>query len=280
MEIQMKKIYASVLATLISSALLSGTAHSAQSTPVEMKEGGKTYKGTLFYPDQAKGKLPLVLVVHEWWGKTEYPEMRAKKIADELGYAALAVDLYGEGKTVTTPPEATEISGTFYKDPAKGVKLLQDFAAAAPESAKKAGFSIDNDKIAAIGYCFGGTQVLNLARAGGFKGKEKLLGVVSFHGGLESSLKAKGAIKPQILVLTGAADPMVPAKQVDAFKDEMKKDKAQFEVVSYPGAKHAFTNPKATELGTKFNIPIAYNAEADLDSWQKMQAFLTKIFGK
>jgi dienelactone hydrolase len=280
METQMNKIYTAVLATLISSGLWSTAANAAQTTPVDLKEGAKTYKGTLVYPDNAKGSLPLVLVVHEWWGKTEYPEMRARKIADELGYAALAVDLYGEGKTGMTPPEATELSGAFYKDPMMGVKLLQQFAAAAPEAAKKAGFSIDSGKIAAIGYCFGGSQALNLARAGGLTGKEKLLGVVSFHGALESSIKAKSPIKPQILVLTGAADPMVDATKVEAFKEEMKKDKAHFDVISYPGAKHAFTNPKATELGTKYKMPIAYNAEADADSWQKMKAFLSKLFSK
>jgi dienelactone hydrolase len=281
MEIQMKKIYTTLLATVISSSLWAASAaHAAQTAPVDFKEGGKTYKGTLVYPDHAKGALPLVLVVHEWWGKTEYPEMRARKLADELGYAALAVDLYGEGKTGMTPPQATELSGPFYKDPMIGVKLLQQFAAAAPEAAKKAGFSIDSRKIAAIGYCFGGSQVLNLARAGGLSGKEKLLGVVSFHGALESSLKAKSPITPQILVLTGAADPMVDAKKVEEFKEEMKKDKAHFDIVSYPGAKHAFTNPKATELGNKYKMPIAYNAEADADSWQKMKAFLSKLFSK
>ncbi|MFL5815091.1 MAG: dienelactone hydrolase family protein [Bdellovibrionia bacterium] len=276
----MNKIYATLLATVISSSLWASAALAAQTTPVDLKEGGKSYKGTLVYPDHAKGSLPLVLVVHEWWGKTEYPEMRARKIADELGYAALAVDLFGEGKTGTTPPEATELAGPFYKDPMIGVKLLQQFAAAAPTAAKKAGFSIDSAKIAAIGYCFGGSQVLNLARAGGLTGKEKLLGVVSFHGALESSLKAKSPIKPQILVLTGAADPMVDAKKVEEFKEEMKKDKAQFDVISYPGAKHAFTNQKATELGNKYKMPIAYNAEADADSWQKMKTFLSKIFSK
>jgi len=276
----MKKLYSAVLATLILSSAWATSALAAKSTPVDVKEGGTTYKGTLFYPDNAKGTLPLVIVTHEWWGKTDYPDMRAAKVADELGYAALSVDLYGEGKTLSTPPEATKVSGAFYKDPAMGVKRLQEFAQAAPAAAKKAGVAIDPSKFAAIGYCFGGTQVLNLARAGGLSGKEKLLGVVSFHGGLESSLKAKAPIKTKILVLTGAADPMVDAKQVDAFKAEMKKDKADLKVVSYPGAKHAFTNPKATELGTQFNIPIAYNAEADMDSWQKMKGFLRGLFGK
>jgi dienelactone hydrolase len=276
----MKKNLLTLLATLILSSLSTVSAHAAQSTPVDIKEGDKTYKGTLFYPDKAVGALPLVIVVHEWWGKTEYPDMRARKIADELGYAALSVDLYGEGKTVSTPPEATQASGAFYKNPEMGVKLLQAFAAAVPTAAKTAGVTIDPSKVGAIGYCFGGTQVLNLARAGGLSGKDKLVGVVSFHGGLESSLKDKTPIKTKILVLTGAADKMVDAKQVDAFKAEMKKDKADFDVVSYPGAMHAFTNPKATELGTKYNIPIAYNAEADADSWKKMTAFFKKLFGK
>jgi dienelactone hydrolase len=276
----MKKTYLTILAILILSSLSTVSAHAAQSTPVDVKEGTKTYKGTLFYPDKATGSLPLVIVVHEWWGKTEYPDLRARKVADELGYAALSVDLYGEGKTATTPPEATQMSGAFYKDPEMGVKRLQEFAATAPAAAKTAGFSIDSSKVGAIGYCFGGTQVLNLARAGGLTGNEKLLGVASFHGGLESSLKAKTPIKTKILVMTGAADSMVDAKQVEAFKAEMNKDKADFKVISYPDAKHAFTNPKATELGTKYNIPIAYNAHADTDSWQKMKGFFKTLFGK
>jgi dienelactone hydrolase len=280
MEAPMKNFFGTALATLTLTALWTQGALAAQSTPVTVKEGAKSFQGTLFYPDQVKGKLPLVIVVHEWWGKTEYPEMRAQKLADELGYAALAVDLYGEGKSVSTPPEAQALAGPFYKEPTVGVKRLREFAEAVPAAAKKAKISIDSSKIAAIGYCFGGTQVLNLARAGGLSGKEKLLGVVSFHGGLESSIKSSTPIHPKILVLTGAADPMVDEKQVDAFKEEMKKDKADFNVISYPGAKHAFTNPKATELGTKYNIPIAYNAEADQDSWVKMKNFLKGLFTK
>jgi dienelactone hydrolase len=280
MEIQMKKNNAAVLTALMALSVWTGSAMAAQSLPVSIKEGDKSFQGTLFYPDNAKGKLPLVMVVHEWWGKTEYPEMRARKIADELGYAALAVDLYGDGKTVGTPPEAQALATPFYKDPEIGVKRLKDFAAEAPAVAKQGHVLLDTSKIAAIGYCFGGTQVINLAIADNLPNKEKLLGIVSFHGGLDGLMKPTGKVKPKLLVLTGAADQMVPESKVDAFKDEMKKAKADFNVVAYPGAMHAFTNPKATELGKKYNIPIAYNEAADTDSWQKMKTFLKGLFGK
>lgn len=256
-----------------------GSALGASTVPVNVKDGDKTYLGTLFIPDKAKGALPLVVVIPEWWGKTDYPDMRARKIADELGYAALAVDLYGEGKIATTPTEAQALAGPFYQNPEMGVKRLQLFMAAVPEAAKTANASIDPNKIITIGYCFGGSMALNLARSGEMPGNDKLLGVVSFHGGLASSLKAPGPITAKLLVLHGGADKLVKPEDVTAFKKEMKDDKADMVFIAYPGALHAFTNPKATEYGKKFNMPIAYNAKADKDSWSKMKEFMKKLFG-
>ena len=220
----------------------------------------------------------MVVVVHEWWGKNNYPEMRAKKIADELGYAALAVDLYGDGKTVVTPPEAQGLATPFYKEPSIGVKRLKAFIAATPDAAKKASATVDLSKLAAIGYCFGGTQVLNLARADDFPSDEKLLGVVSFHGGLASSLKPHEPMTVKILVLHGADDQFVKPDEVKAFKEEMKKANADMQFIAYPGATHAFSNPESTKNGKKYNIPIAYNAKADTDSWKQMKAFLKTLF--
>jgi dienelactone hydrolase len=255
-------------------------AHAASSVPVNVTEAGKEYKGTLFVPSKpAAGPLPLVLVVQEWWGKTAYPDKRAAQIADELGYAALSVDMYGDGKTAETPAEAQALATPFYKNPEMGVKRLQAFAAAAPGAAKLAQVTLDASKTAAIGYCFGGAQVLNLARDGHLPAGETLAAVVSFHGGLASSLKAQPPILPKLLVLHGAADKLVKPEEVKAFKQEMKKDKAKMEFVAYPGAMHAFTNPEATEKGKRYGIPVAYNEAADKASWAKMKKFLKGVFG-
>jgi dienelactone hydrolase len=245
----------------------------ATSTPVKVQEGTRSFQGDLYVPDHPKADLPLIVVVHEWWGNNDYPKMRAKRIADELGYAALSVDLYG-GKVATNVKDAQDLSGPFYKTPELGVDLLKKFI----DATKAANPSIDYNKIAAIGYCFGGTQALNLARSGHLPAGEKLLGVVSFHGGLASSLKAKGPIEPKLLVLHGGADKMVTPKDVAAFKTEMKEDHADMTFKAYPGAMHAFTNPDSTANGKKFGIPIAYNEKADHDSWNMMSAFFTKIF--
>jgi dienelactone hydrolase len=273
----MKKWIPSIALSMLFFAV--SAAFGASTVPVNVKDGDKTYLGTLYIPTKAKGPLPMVVVVHEWWGKTDYPDMRAKRIADELGYAALAVDLYGEGKIATTPPEAQSLSSPFYKDPLIGVNLLQKFIAAAPDAAKTANASIDPSKIAAIGYCFGGTQALNLARSEQMPNGDKLLGVVSFHGGLASSLKAPAPITTKLLVLQGGADQFVKPDEVAAFKKEMSDDKADMTFKSYPGASHAFSNPKATENGKKYNIPIAYNAKADKDSWSMMKTFFKNLFG-
>jgi dienelactone hydrolase len=244
----------------------------ATSTPVTFNQDGKTFQGDLYLPKNANDPLPLVIVVHEWWGKSEHPIAQARRIADELGYAALAVDLYGDGKTVGTPQEAMALATPFYKDPSIGVQRLQKFIEAAPKH------SVDVSKVVSIGYCYGGTQSLNLARAGKMPDDAKLLGVVSFHGGLSSSLKSEEPIKAKILVLHGAADKMVTDQDVMAFKEEMRKARADLTFIAYPGALHAFTNPDATKIGKEFNIPIAYDATADEDSWQKLTEFLKKTF--
>lgn len=250
-------------------------AWSAESVPVTVKEGETSYQGDLYYPKGAKGSLPLVVVIHEWWGKSDYPKMRANKIADELGFAALAVDMYGDAKAVETPDEAMTLAKPFYENPTMGVKRLEAFIAAAPEAAKGAGITLDTAKVAAIGYCFGGSQALNLARS-----NAPVKAVVALHAGLASSLKHEGKITPKVLVLNGDADPMVKKEEVTAFKAEMAKAKADWKYIAYPGATHAFSNPKATELGKKFKMPIAYNKNADTKSWNEMSKFLKANLSK
>jgi dienelactone hydrolase len=261
-------------------SLASVSAQAATEVPLTLTQGNEKYMGTLFLPEHSTGSVPLVIVVPEWWGKNAYSDRRARMVADELGAAALSVDVYGNGKVVETPTDAMALSGPFYKNPEAGVKTLNAFLAAAPSAAQSAKVTLDPSKVLAIGYCFGGTQVLNLARSSQMPANEKLIGVVSFHGGLASSMVASGPIAPKLLVFQGEADQMVKPADVVAFKKEMKADHAKMEFISYPGAQHAFTNPKATEIGEKYKIPVAYNENADKKSWAEFKKFYTKLTAK
>lgn len=235
---------------------------SHDSIRVSYYDEGRTYTADLYLPKKHDALTPLVVVVPEWWGKTDFVKEKGKSLAFE-GYAALVVDMYGNEKTVETPPEAQELSNPFYENPNLGIERLNKYLKALEESQ-----IISPVKISAMGFCFGGTQVLNWARSG-----KDLQKVISFHGGLATSMKAQ-EIKSKILVLNGEADPFVPLKERQAFKDEMKKLKANYKFVDYPDALHAFTNPGATEVGKKFQIPVAYNEKADKSSWEELRKFL------
>ena len=212
-------------------------------------------------------KSPIVLVVPEWWGLNDYARSRARQLA-ELGYFAVAVDLFGNGRTGETPDEAGKLSQPFYSNPALA-KSRMDAALAKAQTYAQA----DSSRAAAIGYCFGGAMVLNAAKLGA-----PLKGIVSFHGNLAGAPPAKGAIKADMLICHGAADKLVPEQEVAVFKKQMDSVGAHYIFKDYPGAIHAFTNPQATEIGKKFNLPVAYNADADKNSWNEMQAFLHTIF--
>ncbi|RYF90662.1 MAG: dienelactone hydrolase family protein, partial [Chitinophagaceae bacterium] len=212
-------------------------------------------------------KRPVVMVVPEWWGLNDYTKSRVKQLA-ELGYLAFAVDMYGNGMQAADPKVAGEMAMPFYKDPAMA-KARFDAAMAKALSYPAA----DNNKVAAIGYCFGGTQVLNVALLG-----DALKGVVSFHGGLETAPVDKSLLKADILICHGEADNFVPEEQVAAFRKKLDSIAAPYSFKTYADATHAFTNPKATETGKKFNMPIEYNAAADSASWNDMKAFFDKIF--
>jgi dienelactone hydrolase len=234
---------------------------------VEYSAPGVVMKGYLAYDENVKGKRGGVLVVPEWWGLNDYVRRRARMLA-ELGYTALAADMYGEGMVVTTPDEAGKLSSEAMKDfdvtKARFMAAV-DFLRRQP--------TVDPSRIAAIGYCFGGGIVLNMARQG-----VDLKGVVSFHGDLTAVKPAqRGSVRAKILVLSGGADKFVTPEQIGAFKQEMKTANADFQFISYPGALHSFTNPDATELGEKFHMPIAYNAKADEESWSQMEGFLNKV---
>ena len=226
--------------------------------------------GYLAYDENIQGRRPAVLVVHEWWGLNDYARMRARLLA-ELGYTALALDMYGGERVAAHPEDAQKFSAALMKDfdLAKGRFLAgMDFLKEQP--------TVDPTRVAAIGYCFGGGIVLNMARQ-----EVDLKGVASFHGSLGAVKPAKpGSIKARILVLHGGDDKFITPEQIEAFKKEMTAAGADFRFISYPGALHSFTNPEADAMGKKFNMPIAYNAQADRQSWDELKKFLKEIFGK
>jgi dienelactone hydrolase len=230
---------------------------------VAYQHEGVTLEGFLAWDEARSGKQPGVVVVHEWWGCNDYVRMRARKLA-ELGYVAFALDMYGKGVTTTSPDEAGKLAGQFRGDP-KRVRARA-----------KAGFEVlaadprvDATRIAAMGYCFGGSTSLQMAYAG-----MDLAGVISFHGSLPLP-EASDRIRCPILVLHGADDPMVPDADVQAFEAAMRKAGANWELVAYGGAVHAFTNPEVDKAG----IPGArYQAQADERSWQRMKGFLDEVF--
>lgn len=227
-----------------------------------------TMKGYLAYDDAIAGRRPGVLVVHEWWGNNAYAHKRAEMLA-ALGYTALAVDMYGNGMTASHPEDA----GKFASAVMSNMAVMTARFNAAFDFLKQDGH-VDTMRVGAIGYCFGGGVVLNMARLGA-----NLRAVVSFHGSLATEHPAeRGSLKAKILVCNGADDKFVPAEDIQKFKAEMKSAKADYQFINYPGAIHGFSNPDATELGKTFNIKLAYNAKADEKSWLEMQKLFKKAF--
>jgi len=259
-----------VIALVAVYAGLAAAAPKIEGKPVEYTAGGITLKGYIAYDKNVKGKRPGVLVVHEWWGQNEYVRKRARMLA-ELGYTALALDMYGEGKMAEHPADA----GKFSSEVMKNFPVAKERFLAAMDFLKKQP-TVDPANIAAIGYCFGGGVVLNMARQG-----VDLKGVASFHGSLAVVKPDQPTpIKAAVRVYNGADDKFIPAEAIEGLKKEMADGKVNFKFTNYPGAVHSFTNPDATELGKKFNMPIAYNAAADKASWADMQKFFREIFKK
>jgi len=237
-----------------------------QTKDIEYRDGALTLRGLLAFDEANAGKRPGILVVHEAWGLGEHAMERAKMLARE-GYVALAADMYGDRRLATDLPQAMELIGELRTDPAK----LRQRALSAL-AALKAQPNVDGTKLAAIGFCFGGTTVLELARGGA-----EVKGVVSFHGGLQTAAPAEpGAVTPKVLVCTGADDPMIPPAQVTDFEEEMRKAGADWQVISYGGTVHSFTNPDAGKI-VKLD-GVAYNAQTDKRSWAAMRAFFAEIF--
>lgn len=233
--------------------------------PVVYKDGNTTLRGFITYNASDSSKRPAVLVVPEWWGLNDYVRGRAKQLA-ELGYVAMSVDMYGDGKIAADPKEAMALAGAFYANP-EAIKprfmAAYDYVKAYPKT--------DTSKIAAIGYCFGGFIALNAAKMGA-----GLKDVVTFHGGLGGVAPDKSLLKAKLLILHGGADTMISDAEVKQFKKSMDSIGADYTFKVFPGATHAFTNPASTETGKKFNMNITYNPQADSASWKDMKDFFTK----
>lgn len=245
------------------------TAVQVQGEEISYEVDGQTFRGYLAYDENRTELRPGVLVVHEWWGQNEYPRKRARMLA-EMGYVALALDMYGEGKVAEHPEDAKKFHAEVLSNLSAGERR---FVAAA--ELLRTHPRVDNGRIAAIGYCFGGGVVLHMAR----RNLVPLRGVASFHGSLAPLAQAEpGSISSRILVFTGDADPFVPVDTVVAFEREMQAAQADARVVHYPTAKHAFTNPEATALGERYDMPLQYDPAADADSWAELERFLAEVF--
>ena len=252
-------------AALTAVALLSPLGAAIVEKTVEYKSGDVVCEGWQAYDDALTGKRPAILVVHQWTGISGHEKEAARKLA-ELGYNVLVADVYGKGVR-PQPPASGQEAGKYKKD--RG--LLRDRLTAALDILKQDART-DGTKLAATGYCFGGTSVLELARSGA-----DLKGVVSFHGGLDSPTPADGKnIKGKVLALHGADDPYVAAKDVVAFENELKEAKVTYQLIKYPGAVHSFTHKAAGNDNSK---GAAYNEAADKASWTEMKTFLAGLFG-
>jgi dienelactone hydrolase len=234
--------------------------------PVEYKQGDTPLEGWLAYDDAAAGRRPGVLVVHDYYGVSDFAKERAGELA-KLGYVAFVADIYGKGVRPGTPADAGAEAGKYRNDR----PLLRARVSAALDILKN-NPNVDPARIAAIGYCFGGMGVLELARSGA-----DIAGVVSFHGSLDTPTPQDAKnIRCKVLILHGADDQHAPAAQVAALEDEMRAAGVDYQVVLYGGAVHAFTRP---DSGTDPSKGVAYNEKADKRSWQAMKVFFAEIFG-
>lgn len=232
---------------------------------VEYKQGDTTLEGWVAYDDAIKGPRPGVLIVHQWMGVTDYEKHRAEMLA-QLGYIAFCADIYGKGVRPQTMAEAGALAGKYKGDR----KLLRARVNAGLEALRQLP-QVNPKRVAAIGYCFGGTTVIELARSGA-----DVAGIVSFHGGLDSPAPADGRnIKGKVLVCHGADDPYTKPEDLAAFEGEMRDAKVDWQLIKYGGAVHSFTQPMAGNDNSK---GAAYNEKADKRSWEAMKQFLAEIF--
>ncbi len=235
---------------------------------VNYSAGNVVMKGYLVYDDSFEGERPGILVVHEWWGHNDYARKRANMLA-ELGYTALAVDMYGDGKTADHPKDAGQFASEVMSNIDNAKKRFRAAYDLLSENE-----TVNKEEIGAIGYCFGGGVVLQMARFG-----FDLKGVVSFHGSIATKSPAgKGDVKSKILVCNGAEDSFVTEDQIKKFKKEMDNAGVDYKFVNLENAKHSFTNPEADKFAEEFGMNIAYNKAADEKSWKLMKSFFNEVF--
>lgn len=247
--------------TVASSPMIKGTVTNYTTDDTEMV-------GYLAFDANDDSKRPGILVVHEWWGHNDYSRQRAEMLA-ELGYVALAVDMYGDGKQAAHPQDAMAFSGEVMGN-FEGAKARFESALAVLKDHP----NVDAEKIGAIGYCFGGSVVLSMANSG-----YDLDAVAAFHAGLGLPVMPEaGDVKGKVLVAQGADDQFISEEQKEAYITAMNAAGADMTYVEYPGAVHAFTSQGADSLGAEFNLPLAYNAEADAQSWEEMQKLFASAF--
>jgi dienelactone hydrolase len=254
-----------IVAAFCAIAMTASAKAEIKEVPVTYTDGTTTMKGFVVYDDATTAKRPGIIMVHEWWGITPHTRAEAKKFAQQ-GYTAFIADMFGDGKTADNPKDAGALAGGVMKDP----KVMESrFKAAQAELAKQA--TVNPQKLGAVGYCFGGAVVINMARTG-----DDLRAVAGFHAllGLNTPVPAPGTVKAKVLVLNGADDPFVKKEQYESLQKDFDAAKADYRVVTYPGAVHAFTNPEATALGEKFKLPLKYDANAD----QQSKAEAAKLF--
>jgi dienelactone hydrolase len=240
---------------------------SVQGEEVSYSTDTTEMRGYLAYDQNLGVKRPGVLVVHEWWGHNEYSRKRARMLA-ELGYTALAVDMYGDGKQAAHPEDAGKFSGMVMQN--------MDAAQARFDAAMellKSHSTVNPEQIAAIGYCFGGSVVLTMANAG-----KDLDAVAAFHSGVQLPVMPNDKLKARVLVCNGTADPFISGESEVAFTRAMDSINADYEYISYEEAKHSFTSHAADSLGRKFDLPLEYQKKADEDSWKELQKFLDETF--
>lgn len=267
----LKILFICIVALNITASGQTVSSPAIQEENTSFKVNGTEYKGYIAWDSNIKGKKPAILVIPEWWGLNDYPRMRARKLA-ELGYVAMAVDVFGNGKVAANPDEAQKLTAPFYKNAAM-VKPILDAALGKLEENPHA----DPHNVAVIGYCFGGYVALNYAKLGA-----DIKGVVTFHGGglTAGAPLDKKLLKAAVLICQGGNDKLAPVKDAETLKHRLDSIGAKSELKIYPNATHAFTNPESTATGKKFNMPIVYNPEADKNSWNDMREFFVKIFGK
>ena len=240
----------------------------AHTEVLQYNAGGKDFASYVASDPARSGKRPGIIVLPEWWGLNDYLRRRARELAG-LGFVAMATDVYGDGREAADSTEAGQLMGGLFADiPSLNARLQAAY------DQLRAHPLVDPDRIGAMGYCLGGALSLHMGRLG-----IPLKGVASFHGALTRAHEAKpGEFKAAVLICHGEADGMVPAEDQANFRKEMEQLDVDYQFNSYPGAKHGFTNPEATEKGKKYNLPLAYDEKTDRQSWEDMKSFWAKVF--